>query len=302
MRERRVAEILAAALEPRRADMALNLARAKLANRDAKGALAVLDEALQASPKYLPAMAMGVVASVQAGDAERATGYVERARKAAPGSPFVAQLEGDLAMSQSRYRDALAAYQKADPAERDRAVTIARFTAATRAGAPEADAILSRWVKAHPEDMDAVVRLAEYKRERGNLKAAVAEYERGLQHQPDAIVLNNNIAMLLDSMGDARALPFAEKAFKAAPKSAAIADTYGWILLRAGKTDQALELLRDAAQRIPENAEVQYHYAAALAQAGRKADARPVLQKAMAGTLPTTARAEAQKLLEDLSN
>jgi Flp pilus assembly protein TadD len=95
-------------------------------------------------------------------------------------------------------------------------------------------------------------------------------------------------------------LPTAAKAYNLLPKVPAIQDTYGWALLKAGKMDKAVEILTEAARGMPDNAEVQYHLAVALASAGRKSEALPVLKKAIGGALPPATRAEATKLLGQL--
>jgi putative PEP-CTERM system TPR-repeat lipoprotein len=291
----------AVALAPKRADLALNLARAQLANRDPKAAFATLDASLKGSPENLGTLAFAASLSLATGETEKAAGYVERARQAAPGATGTYQLEGDLAMAQKRYREALAAYEKADPSGRNRAITMGRFNAADRANLPEADAVLARWVAAHPDDVPAISALAEHRRARGDVAGAVRAYEEGLRHKPGDAIINNNLAVIYDLQGDPRALASAKAAYDAAPNAAAIKDTYGWILLRSGKTEQALPLLESVAGELRDNAEVQYHYAAALAKADRKAEALPILKKALGGVLPPEARKEAQELLADLN-
>jgi putative PEP-CTERM system TPR-repeat lipoprotein len=291
----------AAELAPKRVDLALNLARAQVAKGDVKTALATLDQALITSPRDLSLLGFATATSIASEDIERASGYVERARKAAPGSAASSRLEGDLAMAQRRYRDAIAAYDKADPSGRDRATVLARFNAADRSKAPNADSTLVRWIEKNPGDVEVVTTLGEYKRAQGDLAGAAAVYRRALTGMPDDAILNNNLAYVYGELGDARAVPVAERAVKAAPNSPAVQDTYGWVLLRSGKTEQALPVLRDAAGRLPDNAEVQYHYAAALARTGRDDEAMQLLKRALGGSLPADTRADAQKLLSQLS-
>jgi len=68
-----------------------------------------------------------------------------------------------------------------------------------------------------------------------------------------------------------------------------------------GKTDQAYDLIREAANKLPDNAEVQYHLAAVLAKKGDKDEAVKLLRKAVSGQLPASVKPEAQKLLEQLT-
>jgi Flp pilus assembly protein TadD len=184
---------------------------------------------------------------------------------------------------------------------KNRNITIARYQAAVQSQAPQPEAIIERWLVANPNDAEAVAVLAEHKRGRGDEAGALAVYQEALKRMPDSGVLNNNVAMLYAAKGDARALPAAEKAYKALPDAPAVADTYGWTLYKAGQTDKAVEILGQAVKGLPENSEVQYHYAAALAKAGRKEEATRAVKKALGGTMPAEIRADAQKLLAELS-
>lgn len=287
-------------LDPKSLEYATNLARAKIMNRDTQGALNTLDTVLRSDPKSVPALALAAATSLQSGNQERAVGYVERLRQAAPDSPVTYQMEGDLAMSQKRYREALAFYEKADPRAQNRNIVIARYSAAQYSQAPQPERILEQWVTKNPADAEVIGMLGESRRAKGDLDGAIRLYEQGLQKSPDSAVLLNNLAMVYVEKGDARGLPTAAKAYNLLPKVPAIQDTYGWALLKAGKMDKAVEILTEAARGMPDNAEVQYHLAVALASAGRKSEALPVLKKAIGGALPPATRAEATKLLGQL--
>ena len=73
------------------------------------------------------------------------------------------------------------------------------------------------------------------------------------------------------------------------------------MLFEKGQTEKAVALLADAYKGMPGNAEVQYHYAAALAKSGKGTEALPILKKALSGQLPPAAKADAQKLQQQLS-
>lgn len=288
-------------LEPKANGYRLNLARAQFLGKDAKSALGSIDVVLSNEPQMTAALALGTAVSLQSNDIEKATGYVERARHAAPNSSLSYQLEGELAAAQKRYREALAFYEKADPAGKNRNIVIARYAAAMRGSLPAPQKPLEDWVARNPRDVDAISMLAEYKSNKGDKAGAVRLYEQALETTPDNGILLNNVAMLYLGSGDGRALGAAEKAYKALPKSAAVQDTYGWALHSAGKTEQAVEMLREASKGLPDNAEVQYHLAAALAKAGNKPEALTLAKKSLGGKLSPPLRADAQKLLVELS-
>jgi len=291
----------AAALAPKAYGYALNLARAHLLNRDLSSAMGVLNGVLKAEPTFVPALQLAAAASLQAGQLEKATGYVERLRQAAPDSPGTFAMEGDLAMAQKRYGEALDQYRKASAKGNSSALVLAQYRAGKLAGVPEPSKDLQDWVAAHPKDVDAVSALAEDKHGRGDIDTAIKLYEKSLAELPGNVVILNNLSLLYQEKGNPAALDTAAKAYEAAPKVAAIQDTYGWLLVQHGKVDKGLELLRDATKEMPNNPEMQYHYAAALAKSGNSAEALPILQKALNGQLPPGAKTDAEKLLQQLS-
>jgi tetratricopeptide (TPR) repeat protein len=285
---------------PKAYAFAMNLARAHLANRDLDSALEVLNGVLKSEPKYGPALALAAAASLQAGAIEKAAGYVERLRQAAPDAPATLALDGDVAMAQKRYKDALASYRKASAQGSNTALVLSQYRAASLAGEPNAAKVLEDWVAKNPGDVGAVAAAAELRHAKGDKDGAIALYETALARTPNNVVLLNNLAMLYDADGNPKAVEYAERAYKSAPQAPAVADTYGWILFKQGKTDQAYDLIREAANKLPDNAEVQYHLAAVLAKMGDQEQAVKLLRKA-SGSLPANVKPEAQKLLEQLT-
>ena len=292
---------LAVQLEPQSSAFALDLARVHLASRDLPRALEVLGSLLKSQPRFVPALALAAAASLQGNDAGKAAGYLERLKKVAPDAPVTLQLEGDFAAAQKRYKQAVEFYDKADPKGADRNVVFAKFRASVLGALARPALALSKWASSHPEDAGAVMALAEWRQGSGDVAGAIRLYEQGLERAPTNAILLNNLASLYQVRGDSRALPTAEKAFDAAPKAPAILDTFGWLLVSAGKPEKAVPMLAEAAKQMPKEAEVQYHFAVALARLERTTEALPVLESALSGQLPAGVRADAQKLLGQLS-
>ena len=87
-----------------------------------------------------------------------------------------------------------------------------------------------------------------------------------------------------------------------APNNAAIVDTLGWILVKQGHHAEGLTVLRSAVTGAPKDAEIRYHYAVALAKTGAADEARSSLQEALRQTSAFPSRADAERLLKELSN
>jgi Flp pilus assembly protein TadD len=115
----------------------------------------------------------------------------------------------------------------------------------------------------------------------GRNEAAKKNYQQILALQPADIGMQLNYAQLLQRMGDAGAVAVAEKALKQAPGNADAADTLGWILVQRGNIEGGLRHLREARLRSPNNGEIRYHLAFALAKLNRKAEAKEELNAAL---------------------
>ena len=95
----------------------------------------------------------------------------------------------------------------------------------------------------------------------------------------NAMVLNNGALMALRTGNKAEALSLARRAHALTPNDPAVVNTLGWVLLESGESKtEALRLLRSAMEQRPGNLEFRWHYAAALAANGRKAEARRMAQ------------------------
>ena len=277
-----------------------NLARAYLMDRKPDEAIRTLDEALKISPRDPATLALAATVALQTAQLERATGYVARLRAAAPEAAATMRLEGDLAMANKRYGDALGYYDKAAAAGSDSALAIARYRAGMAAGAKQPQKPLEDRLAQVPGDATARVMLAEYHQQRGDEAAAIAGYEKVLETAPGNVVALNNLAGIYQVKGDERALSLAKRAYEAAPGSAAVQDTYGWSLVESGDLDRGLELIREASKALKGVPEVQYHLGAALARKGETEEARRILKQVLAANAPASVRTGAEAELAKL--
>src|SRR5262249_25757113 len=94
----------------------------------------------------------------------------------------------------------------------------------------------------------------------------------------------------------------AERAIAAAPRTAQIDDTFGWILLAQGEADRAVKFLRAASLAAPRNPDIQYHLAVALHRVGQAADAQATLTTLLDSGISFAEKPEAEKLLQELKH
>ena len=166
--------------------------------------------------------------------------------------------------------------------------------------ADEAAQILGARLAAYPDETVVRFFLAQALLAVGDNKGAIREYEDLAGTAPDNLVVLNNLAFLYQQEGDPRALEYAERAHAQAPDHPAVASTLGWVLVNRGEVGRGLPLLETARRALPDRPEVRYHYATALAKAGRPAEAREELVTLLDEVESFPQRADAEALLQTL--
>jgi tetratricopeptide (TPR) repeat protein len=123
---------------------------------------------------------------------------------------------------------------------------------------------------------------------KGEHEKAKAMYERVIEENASATTAKNDLAFLLASSGSEldRALGLAEDAQRAKPDDPAVADTVGYVYLKKGRNEVALQQFRYAIE-VGEaggmtSPSVHYHLGLALSELGREAEARQAFEKALA--------------------
>ena len=134
----------------------------------------------------------------------------------------------------------------------------------------------------------------------GQAARAVDQYVILLSQKPDDADTLNNLALAYYAQQNPRALQTAEKAHQLNSESAAIKDTLGWMLVQENEVSRGLPLLAEAVKQLPDNIEVQYHYAVALAESGDSAGARTVLQKIVDSESKSTVIENAKNYLQQM--
>ncbi|MFC1657363.1 XrtA/PEP-CTERM system TPR-repeat protein PrsT [Candidatus Moduliflexota bacterium] len=135
----------------------------------------------------------------------------------------------------------------------------------------------------------------------GKEKEAIERYEKVLEFSSSHVASLNNLAYLY-AEGDKdldKAGRMAARAYMARPQDGRILDTLGYILLKSGKDEESLKVLKKAAEMVPDNPTIHYHLALAYRDNGLVTGAVESLEKAVRmGRFPEAGSAES--LLKEL--
>ncbi len=253
----------------------LKLAEMRASLGDSQGATSAYRRAAALEPGSPEANAGLASLLAREGKATEARRLAEEIVRAHPSSAAGWLADGEVAASQRRWTDAAASYRRAAALQPGPRVTIRLHDALLRANRPdEAAAVLRDALRDGPDAFAIRVYAGELAVRGRNWKAAVEHYDAALALQPEDIVALNNLAWSLSELNDPRAIEVAARAHARAPDAAAVLDTYGRILVAAGRSREGLDMIRRAVSRDERNPAYRLHHAAALRVSGDEAGAR----------------------------
>lgn len=286
-------------LEPKSARYVFNVGRAQLAASQENQARLSFQRAHELNSEWIEPVTALALLDVRAKKFDEALQRANDALAKHPGDPDALVLKGDVLASAGKIRDAAAAFADAQRRRPDAATALKLFQIRAAAAAPDADEPLQQWLALQPNDYRIRDVLGTYYLGQHALQKAAEEFELVVRQVPGYVPGLNNLAWTYFEMNDPRAQSYAQRAHQLAPSSPAIADTLGWILVRERDLSRGLPLLEQATKG-GSDPEIQYHYAYALAQSGKRAEARDVLTKVLAGKRDFQSRHDAERLLADL--
>ena len=288
-------------MRPQDAAARRDLAVAQEKAGDLPGALVAIGESRKLDPNNI-ALAAEEVRLNGVRSPEDGIAAAHKVGDQMPAQPAAQAMEGDFLQSLKRPAEAKAAYEAALQA-RPSLLLVERLAGAASRDGKSADALklLADWSSAHPADLAAKLDVAQFYLQQKNYVEAKPRYEALLKERPDNPLLLNDLAWMYSVDKDPRALDFAKKANAAAPQSAAIADTLGWIMVQQGDVPGGVRYLKQASVGSPEDLDIQYHMAFALDRSGQKAQAADMLKKVVASGKEFESKKDAEALLAKLS-
>lgn len=207
--------------------------------------------------------------------------------------------EGQMFDAQGQSAQALEAYRQAHAIANDSRSASYLHMALVRSGQVDAaNGLLTTWLGQHPKDGGVRRHLASFYAQSGQSREGIEQYLLILRQSPGDVQALNNLAVLYQSIGDAKALSYAEKAAQAAPKNPLIQDTLGWIQVQNGQLEKGITTLKAAYAALPGNPEIALHLATALAKHGEAREARLIAQSA--SQKPSPQQSALRALLNEL--
>ena len=248
------------------------LARALFQQKQAQGALEQLKAAAAADPKVLTPGARLALFYEQAGDHDAAKKWMTYA----------------LSVAKEDLRTRLVAAQWALD-------TGQLASAQTQAAAA---------LQIDPTSMEAKVLRGVIALFNKDFKAAEADFEAAHLQSPGNFAASNNLALALIEQDDQakklRALEYAQSNARQYPKVAEAGSTFGWILYKLGKINEAEQVLRQTISGGSLSPDTAYYIAQVSADRGQKDQAKALLESALKTKRPFSMRPDAEALLKTI--
>lgn len=267
-----------------------------LAEKNYRAATASAQKAIQLRPDFLPARLSLVEIFLASGQLEEARAQAQGIQKQWPKDAAGYLAEARVLQTQKTTGLAEEVLRKA-LSQSDSPIALTRLYGVLKSQKrdAEAEALADTWVAAHSQNAAVLSGLAEYRLIERDYAGAEKWYRKLMALRPNDAAGLNNLAWVLGKLKNPEAEVIGKKALSLAPESGPLLDTLGGIYLDAGKASEAVPLLKRAAEKMPETASVQVKYAQALAQTGKKDEAKVVLSNARKA-------ATSEAMLQEIAN
>ena len=267
-------------------------------------ALSYFEEALAVDPNAIEPLDQIAAIKAGQGKAKEARDRVMKQLEMSPNNPVIYTLLGRLWQQAKDAGQAEAAYKKAmslDPQLPLSYISLGELYLATgkqEQAAKEYEAALQK----NPKLVGAHMILGMIHEQKKEYDKARTRYEEVLKLNPRFGPAANNLAWLLNEQGDNLdlALSYAQTAREQQPNDPNVADTLGWIYYKKNAYLKASSLLKEAAEKLPNNPLVLYHYGLAQHKNGDIDGAKKTLQTSLTISDKYSGAEDAKKLLKEL--
>jgi tetratricopeptide (TPR) repeat protein len=136
----------------------------------------------------------------------------------------------------------------------------------------------------------------------GQTELAKKRFEEVLAIDPRAVIASNNLAWMHAEAGDNldTALKLAQTATAQVPDQPEIMDTLGWVYYKKNLPELAIPLFESCVKKAPGNASYHHHLGLAYLKAGKTAQARASLQRALTNNPDPTTTNDLKRALAEI--
>lgn len=267
-------------------------------------AIAHFEDALAINPNAIEPLDQIATIKMVQGKPKEARDRVMKQLEASPNNPMIYNLLGKLWLQAKEAGQAEAAYKKAIELRPDLPLSYINLgelylvTGRQDQAMKEYEAALSK----DPKLVGAHMILGMIHEQKKEYDKAKARYEEVLKLNPKFGPAANNLAWILNEEGTNLdlALQYAQTAREQQPNDPNVADTLGWIYYKKNAFLKASSLLKEAAEKLPNNALVLYHYGLAQHKNGDNVGAKKSLQASLKLSDKFPGADEAKQLLKEL--
>ena len=278
----------------------LLLAQAQAVTKDIPAAIATLEAIVDEEPRV--AAALGQYQE-QVGQLREAAATYTKALAVTPMSRELKSRRITALYNAKEYKAAAAfatdaRRQHPEDARFPRLQGRALFDAGDRVGGV---AVMEEAAKAFPKDTPTLYALADIYRDADRNSDAETALRQVLVLEPTNPNALNYLGYLLAMRGDKldEAVQLVRKALEAEPDNGAYLDSLGWAHFKRGDLAEAEKYLGAAAQRMPQNSEVQDHLGDVFSRRGRVDEAIAAWNKALSGDGEDVDLAAVRRKIED---
>ena len=225
-------------------------------------------------------------------------------KKSYPNNASVVLLDGHIYKAQGKTEQAYNAYKKAAQMSSGFDAALIELYQLASSGIQVEDVknILTRQISARPQVHFIRHLLADLYFVNRNYAQAQKLYEGllAIENLPNKAKIYNNLANISSSTDIAKAISYATQAIALDANSAAILDTYGWLLTQNNEPQRGLDVLRQAFTLQSNEPSIRYHIAVTLHKLGRIQEAKSELQQLLATEQKFPEQQQAAKLLSEI--
>jgi len=264
-------------------------------------ALKDLRQALALEPRLNKVAAEIVTIYMLEKKPDQAEAFCRERQRQYPENAYYDQLLGRVYLSQRQLDKAEKAFSTA--IEKDKNLLSAYvFLAAIyrrQGNVAAAEKKYEEMIAARPRALAPYMLLGLLREQRGKTAQAIEAYEQALKIKEDFFPAMNNLAWLLVEHGGdlERARELAEGAKRLQPEDPRITDTLGWVYYKKNELAKALVYLREAADKLADDPQVNYHLGMALVSSGDRLQGSRYLRRALEIDKNFPGAREAEKVL-----